>query len=276
MGYHSGGAMRALLCVWISLVAVHALSDGVGEGVTSLEKEEVGAAAETQIQGRLNYAYFCTAKGDMSPDYAYRDQNCLQNGKPQACGEVWCCGGAAASSRLYSCTKAQRVTAKLCTGIAAPICQGPKPNGKGGLTGCADSHDAICKAAKLYGHCKHASYGQMCAKSCGRCSLVARSSTNKRASIKKVIAQVKAKKMFKKVLGSKSKAIKKAKRKYKRKVKKSMRNAKRSAKKTARKASRAKAREKKAEKKLRKVGRKERKKVRKAKKKAKKKLRKTK
>merc|ERR1712054_490003 len=225
------GAMRALLCVWISLVAVHALSDGVGEGVTSLEKEEVGAAAETQIQGRLNYAYFCTAKGDMSPDYAYRDQNCLQNGKPQVCGEVWCCGGAAASSRLYSCTKAQRVTAKLCTGIAAPICQGPKPNGKGGLTGCADSHDAICKAAKLYGHCKHASYGQMCAKSCGRCSLVARSSTNKRASIKKVIAQVKAKKMFKKVLGSKSKAIKKAKKKDKKKLRKTKAKAKKKMKK---------------------------------------------
>merc|ERR1711998_40938 len=214
-------AHNTLLCVWLSFFAVAALRDFEEDGsiVSSLASEAIATSDGTGVGAK--YGFYCTSKGDSSPQYAYNDKNCLANGKTQQCGEVWCCGGPTVKAGLYSCQRSARVKASLCTGIKKPSCSGPKPMTGGKAqpgtagSGCRDSHDAICQAAKLYGHCKHASYGSMCRKSCGKCGVSSKAST--KSLVKKILNKAKAKKAIKKVKKHKGK---KAKKTLKKKMKK--------------------------------------------------------
>jgi len=150
---------------------------------------------------------------------------------------------------------------KKCKGTA-PTCSGPKPTGrsaKAGKTGaaCKDQHDSICRAAKLFGHCKHADYAAQCPLSCGKCTKVSATTA------KMIVAQVVAKKAIKKMKKTDSSVAKKTAKKAKKKARKLARKA-------ARKESRRVAQKKKAKKALRKAIKKEKKAAKKATKKAKK------
>merc|ERR1712072_109306 len=170
---------------------------------------------------------------------------------PLVDGELVLLGEAKGSATAFYCTpkgeSSQRVSMKMCTGTA-PKCSGPKPGSSkaGGKGGCKDTHDAICQAAKLYGHCKHSSYASQCAKSCGKCSSASRT------TVKSVMAQVAAKKAIKKMKKPDTKAAKKAKKKNKKAASKSARKA-------ARKEGKKVAKKKKAKKKLKKAKKKEKK-----------------
>merc|ERR1712230_76169 len=228
---------HGLCVVWLCLVAVSAVHEDA-DSPTPLVDGELVLLGEAKGSAT---AFYCTPKGESSPQYAYNDKNCASDGKVQQCGEVWCCGGTAAKTGLYTCGRSQRVSMKMCTGTA-PKCSGPKPGSSkaGGKGGCKDTHDAICQAAKLYGHCKHSSYASQCAKSCGKCSSASRT------TVKSVMAQVAAKKAIKKMKKTDTKAAKKAKKKNKKAASKSARKA-------ARKEGKKVAKKKKAKKKLKKA-----------------------
>merc|ERR1712072_1512653 len=232
---------HGLCVVWLCLVAVSAVHEDA-DSPTPLVDGELVLLGEAKGSAT---AFYCTPKGESSPQYAYNDKNCAS-------------GGTAAKTGLYTCGRSQRVSMKMCTGTA-PKCSGPKPGSSkaGGKGGCKDTHDAICQAAKLYGHCKHSSYASQCAKSCGKCSSASRT------TVKSVMAQVAAKKAIKKTKKTDTKAAKKAKKKNKKAASKSARKA-------ARKEGKKVAKKKKAKKKLKKAKKKAKKKVKKAKKKIKK------
>merc|ERR1711907_114526 len=248
------GVCLAVLAVAVVVSAVHE------EPVMPLT--DAGAQMLGEARG-ASFGYFCTPKGNMSPNYAYNDKHCSV-GKVQSCGEVWCCQQ---KGKAYSCTRGERVSLKKCKGTA-PTCSGPKPTGrsaKAGKTGaaCKDQHDSICRAAKLFGHCKHADYAAQCPLSCGKCTKVSATTA------KRIVAQVVVKKAIKKMKKTDSSVAKKTAKKAKKKARKSARKA-------ARKESRRVAQKKKAKKALRKAIKKEKKAAKKATKKAKKKLKKVK
>merc|ERR1711907_248107 len=249
--------VRGLCAAWLFFVAVSAVHEDA-DTPTPLVDGELGASKAKA------YAFYCTPKGEMSPEYAYNDKHCASNGKLQPCGEVWCCGGTAAKTGLYTCGRSQRVSTKLCTGVA-PKCSGPKPGegSKGGKTGCRDTHDAICQAAKLYGHCKHSDYASQCAASCGKCAKVSKT------TVKRVLAKVAAKRAIKKMKKTDAKVAKKT-------AKKKVKKARKAARKAAKLESKKEAKKKKAKKALKKAKKKEKKAARKVKKKAKRKLKKAK
>merc|ERR1712070_710081 len=269
------GAMRTLVCIWLSVVVASELSNE-GE-VTSLDSMAQSAEAGPKAGG----SWYCTPKGDNSPDYAYNDKNCEADGKVNQCGEVWCCP----ANNLYSCARAQRGHPRECKG-KAPICSGPKPSGQSatssaakaksskaasGKTGCYDSHTAICAAAKEYGHCSKASYANQCMKSCGKCSMSAATKAMRKKSVARILAKVASKDAVKKLSKPSSKsAMKKA-------IKKAIKKEKKQVRKTVRKANRNKAKlkkEKKIVKKAKKIRKKKAKKIVKSAKKAVKKLQK--
>merc|ERR1711937_570917 len=252
MASRTKGVCLAVLAVAVVVSAVHE------EPVMPLT--DAGAQMLGEARG-ASFGYFCTPKGNMSPNYAYNDKHCSV-GKVQSCGEVWCCQQ---KGKAYSCTRGERVSLKKCKGTA-PTCSGPKPTGrsaKAGKTGaaCKDQHDSICRAAKLFGHCKHADYAAQCPLSCGKCTKVSATTA------KRIVAQVVAKKAIKKMKKTDSSVAKKTAKKAKKKARKSARKA-------ARKESRRVAQKKKAKKALRKAIKKEKKAAKKATKKAKKKLKK--
>merc|ERR1712078_928729 len=254
MASRTKGVCLAVLAVAVVVSAVHE------EPVMPLT--DAGAQMLGEARG-ASFGYFCTPKGNMSPNYAYNDKHCSV-GKVQSCGEVWCCQQ---KGKAYSCTRGERVSMKKCKGTA-PTCSGPKPTGrsaKAGKTGaaCKDQHDSICRAANLFGHCKHADYAAQCPLSCGKCTKVSATTA------KRIVAQVVAKKAIKKMKKTDSSVAKKTAKKAKKKARKSARKA-------ARKESRRVAQKKKAKKALRKAIKKEKKAAKKATKKAKKKLKKVK
>merc|ERR1712078_551628 len=254
MASRTKGVCLAVLAVAVVVSAVHE------EPVMPLT--DAGAQMLGEARG-ASFGYFCTPKGNMSPNYAYNDKHCSV-GKVQSCGEVWCCQQ---KGKAYSCTRGERVSLKKCKGTA-PTCSGPKPTGRSAKTGktgaaCKDQHDSICRAAKLFGHCKHADYAAQCPLSCGKCTKVSATTA------KRIVAQVVAKKAIKKMKKTDSSVAKKTAKKAKKKARKSARKA-------ARKESRRVAQKKKAKKALRKAIKKEKKAAKKATKKAKKKLKKVK
>merc|ERR1711906_48250 len=268
------GAMRALVCIWLSVVVASELTHE-GE-VTSLDSMAQSAEAAPKAGGN----WYCTPKGDDSPDYAYNDKNCEADGKVNQCGEVWCCP----ANGLYSCARAQRGHPRECKG-KAPICSGPKPSGisgtssarkaknsksANGKTGCSDSHTAICMAAKEYGHCNNASYANQCRKSCGKCSMSAVRKAMTKKSVARILAKVASKDAVKKLKKPTTKsALKKA-------MKKAIKKEKKAVRKTVRKVNRNKAKLKKEKKIVKKAKKLAKKMVKKAKKKIKKAKRKVK
>merc|ERR1712072_1642179 len=262
-----GMAIRiAFACVWLSVVSTTALQQE--DDIATLD---VVSAEETASTGKKGI-YYCTAKGDNSPDYAYNDKNCEANGLEQQCGEVWCCSGEGPAAGLYSCSRAQKRALSVCAGLQKPKCSGPKPTGAGSTKivaitkggGCKDSHTAICKAAKVYGHCKKSSYAKQCPKSCGSCGKKARREEMNKQAVKRVLAKVAAKKV---IASMKKRSMKnKTRSAEKRQIKKEAKKAK----KIAKKISKNKAKLKKAKKKLLKKAKKKKKKDKDTKKKAKK------
>merc|ERR1712139_600813 len=247
MASRTKGVCLAVLAVAVVVSAVHE------EPVMPLT--DAGAQMLGEARG-ASFGYFCTPKGNMSPNYAYNDKHCSV-GKVQSCGEVWCCQQ---KGKAYSCTRGERVSLKKCKGTA-PTCSGPKPTGrsaKAGKTGaaCKDQHDSICRAAKLFGHCKHADYAAQCPLSCGKCTKVSATTA------KRIVAQVVSKKAIKKMKKTDSSVAKKTAKKAKKKARKTARKA-------ARKESRRVAQKKKAKKALRKAVKKEKKAAKKAQKKIK-------
>merc|ERR1711934_368890 len=254
-----GGGMAiriAFACVWLSVVSTTALQQE--DDIATLD---VVSAEETASTGKKGI-YYCTAKGDNSPDYAYNDKNCEANGLEQQCGEVWCCSGEGPAAGLYSCSRAQKRALSVCAGLQKPKCSGPKPQGAGSTKkvaitkggGCKDSHPAICKAVKAYGHCKKSTYAELCPKSCGSCGKKARRKEMNKQAVKRVLAKVAAKKV------KKSMKKRSTKNKTRAAQKRQLRKEADQAKKVAKKISKNKAKLKKAKKKLKKAGKKEKKK----------------
>jgi len=181
-------------CLWLCtlLVSASGSEDGADHDV-SLDSADGPSLGESL--GSTTHGYYCTPKGQMSPGYAYSDKDCLADGKTQQCGEVWCCGHEN-GKEVYSCSREHRAPLANCAG-KKPVCSGPKPTGgeavksSSSSTACHDTHDAICEAAKAYGHCKHSSYASECPHSCGACGLATASDSAMPASVKSVIAQVK-------------------------------------------------------------------------------------
>merc|ERR1711934_1191849 len=265
-----GGGMAiriAFACVWLSVVSTTALQQE--DDIATLD---VVSAEETASTGKKGI-YYCTAKGDNSPDYAYNDKNCEANGLEQQCGEVWCCSGEGPAAGLYSCSRAQKRALSVCAGLQKPKCSGPKPQGAGSTKkvaitkggGCKDSHPAICKAVKAYGHCKKSTYAELCPKSCGSCGKKARRKEMNKQAVKRVLAKVAAKKV------KKSMKKRSTKNKTRAAQKRQLRKEADQAKKVAKKISKNKAK-----KKLKKAGKKEKKKDKEKKKEAKKAVKKAK
>merc|ERR1711907_481082 len=75
--------VRGLCAAWLFFVAVSAVHEDA-DTPTPLVDGELGASKAKA------YAFYCTPKGEMSPEYAYNDKHCASNGKLQPCGEVWC------------------------------------------------------------------------------------------------------------------------------------------------------------------------------------------
>merc|ERR1712072_1171366 len=232
-----GMAIRiAFARVWLSVVSTTALQQE--DDIATLD---VVSAEETASTGKKGI-YYCTAKGDNSPDYAYNDKNCEANGLEQQCGEVWCCSGEGPAAGLYSCSRAQKRALSVCAGLQKPKCSGPKPTGAGSTKivaitkggGCKDSHTAICKAAKVYGHCKKSSYAKQCPKSCGSCGKKARREEMNKQAVKRVLAKVAAKKV---IASMKKRSMKnKTRSAEKRQIKKEAKKAKKIAKKGVKRA----------------------------------------
>merc|ERR1719440_384271 len=186
---------KALVALWLCILSSWALTEGIShdDGVSNLD-DSLGESL-----GGDNFGYFCTPKGQMRPDYGYNDKDCASDGKVQKCGEVWCCN---VEDGHYSCPRTSRVADTKCAAMVKPICSGPRPtgaaDGKAPPPSCEDSHDAICAAAKAYGHCKHSSYANECPNACGVCG----GPTSAAPSAKSVIAQVESKDAEKKLEGS--------------------------------------------------------------------------
>merc|ERR1711871_330031 len=174
------------LCVMVDLVA------GDHSDYATLDASHDESLGEAVTSAPAAHGFFCTPKGQMKPDYAYSDKDCAANGETQQCGEVWCCAHASAGAQKYVCTRDRRTDNKNCADLEKPVCSGPKPTGADGDESgpaCQDSHDAICEAAKAYGHCKHSSYASECPSSCGQSG----GDDGQGARVKSVIAQVEAK-----------------------------------------------------------------------------------
>merc|ERR1711871_441333 len=181
------------LCVMVDLVA------GDNSDYATLDASHDESLGEAVTSAPAAHGFFCTPKGQMKPDYAYSDKDCAANGETQQCGEVWCCAHASAGAQKYVCTRDRRTDSKNCADLEKPVCSGPKPTGADGDESgpaCQDSHDAICDAAKAYGHCKHSSYASECPSACGACGT---SDVDARPSVKSVMAQVEAKQAIQKM-----------------------------------------------------------------------------
>jgi hypothetical protein len=182
---------RWLLALWLCVLSSWALTEGISHDDAVSLDDTLGESVGGDGDG---YGYFCTPKGQMRPDYGYNDKDCSADGKTQQCGETWCCK---MQNGHYSCPRTNRVDTKHCAPQAQPVCSGPVPTGQADgakVSVCKDTHDAICAAAKAYGHCKHSTYAEECPAACGACQKAVDG-----ASVKSVIAQVEAKEQIKKL-----------------------------------------------------------------------------
>merc|ERR1719174_2955952 len=93
---------HGLCVVWLCLVAVSAVHEDA-DSPTPLVDGELVLLGEA---GGSATAFYCTPKGESSPQYAYNDKNCASDGKVQQCG-----GGrslSANSRRIACCTTTRR------------------------------------------------------------------------------------------------------------------------------------------------------------------------
>merc|ERR1711939_371954 len=74
---------RGLCVVWLCLVAVSAVHEDADSPTPLVDG---GLVLLGEAKGSAT-AFYCTPKGESSPQYAYNDKNCASDGKVQLCGD---------------------------------------------------------------------------------------------------------------------------------------------------------------------------------------------